>query len=197
MTASNIARAHNYKVWNISHITSGRDPGQTLWFIQTTNPCTLQWRHNGGDGLSNHQPHDCLLKCLFRRCSMKTSKLRVTGLCAGNHWWPVNSQHKWPVTRKMFPFHDLIMLCNYPKTVHFHMCWFHFYKKKMICLTIFKVWNRSGIWHFQHLGCITFKYVVWPTFCIVNDFNLPCCRMTSSLNVVYWKQFYCQQQNWN
>ena len=27
----------------------------------------------------------------------------------GIHWWPVNSQHKWPVTRKMFPFDDVIM----------------------------------------------------------------------------------------
>ena len=26
----------------------------------------------------------------------------------GNHRWPVNSQHKWPVTRKMFPFDDVI-----------------------------------------------------------------------------------------
>ena len=28
----------------------------------------------------------------------------------GIHRWPVNSLHKWPVTRKMFPFHDVIML---------------------------------------------------------------------------------------
>ena len=32
----------------------------------------------------NHQPHDCLLNRLFRCRSKKTSKLRVTGLCAGN-----------------------------------------------------------------------------------------------------------------
>ena len=44
----------------------------------------LQWRHNGCDGVSNHQPHDCLLNRLFRRRSKNTSKLRVTGLCAGN-----------------------------------------------------------------------------------------------------------------
>ena len=25
------------------------------------------------------------------------------------HRWPVNSPHKWPVTRKMFPFDDVIM----------------------------------------------------------------------------------------
>ena len=45
---------------------------------------TLQWRHNGHDSVSNHQPHDCLFSRLFRRRSKKTSKLRVTGLCAGN-----------------------------------------------------------------------------------------------------------------
>ena len=43
------------------------------------------------------------------RRSKKTSKLRVTGLCVGIRRWPVNSPHKWPVTRKMFPFDDVIM----------------------------------------------------------------------------------------
>ena len=45
---------------------------------------SLQWRHIGRDGVSNHQPHHCLLNRLFRRRSNKTSKLHVTGLCAGN-----------------------------------------------------------------------------------------------------------------
>ena len=36
------------------------------------------------DGVSNHQPHDCLLKRLIRRRWMKISKLSVTGLFAGN-----------------------------------------------------------------------------------------------------------------
>ena len=58
----------------------------------------LQWHHNGLDSISNHQPHDCLLKGLFRCLSKKTSKLRITGLCAGN------SPHKLPVTRTIFPF---------------------------------------------------------------------------------------------
>ena len=39
----------------------------------------------------------------------KTSKLRVIGICVGIHRWPVNSPHKWPVTRKMLPFDDVIM----------------------------------------------------------------------------------------
>ena len=70
----------------------------------------LHWRHNDYDGVSNHQPHCCLLNRLFRRSSKKTSKLRVTGLCVGNSPGPVNSPHKGPVTRKMFPFDDVIMV---------------------------------------------------------------------------------------
>ena len=27
----------------------------------------------------------------------------------GIHWLPVNSPHKWPVTRKLFPFDDVVM----------------------------------------------------------------------------------------
>ena len=51
-----------------------------LWsFIET-----LQWRHNGCDGASNHQPNDCLLNRLFMRRSNKTPKLHATGLCEKN-----------------------------------------------------------------------------------------------------------------
>ena len=74
---------------------------------------SLHWRHNDHDSVSNHQPHGCLLNCLFRRRSNQTSKLRVTGLCAGNSPGAVNSPHKWPVTRKMFPFDDVIMLVQH------------------------------------------------------------------------------------
>ena len=44
----------------------------------------LQWCHNDRDGVSNHQPHHCLLKHLFGCRSRKTSKLLVTGLCVWN-----------------------------------------------------------------------------------------------------------------
>ena len=53
-------------------------PGDIIW------QHTLQWRYNGRDGVSNHQPRYCLLKRLFRRRSEKISKLRVTSLCARN-----------------------------------------------------------------------------------------------------------------
>ena len=72
----------------------------------------LQWHHNGCDGVSNHQRLDCLLNRLFRHWSKKTSKLHVTGLCAGIHRWPVNAQYKGPVTRKVLPF-DYVIVAHY------------------------------------------------------------------------------------
>ena len=58
---------------------------------------------------SYHQPYYCLLNCSFRRRSKKTSKLYVTGFVRGSHQWPVNSTHKRLVTRKIFPFDNVIM----------------------------------------------------------------------------------------
>ena len=85
---------------------------------------SLLWRHNEHDSVSNHQPRGCLLNRLFRRRSKKTSKLRVTGLCVGNSPKPVNSPHKGPVTRKMFPFDDVIMWNdNWHRFVWQICCW--------------------------------------------------------------------------
>ena len=60
--------------------------GAVIWFL-TQIWCvlrTLQWRHNEGGGVRNHQRLDCLHNCSFRWRSKKTSKLPVTGLCEGN-----------------------------------------------------------------------------------------------------------------
>ena len=80
-----------------------REPSNALWLK------ALLWRHNGRDGVSNHQSHDCLINRSFRRRSKKTSKPCVTGLDVGFHRGQVNSPHKRPVTRKIFPFDDVIM----------------------------------------------------------------------------------------
>ena len=96
---------------------------------------SLQWRHNGHDGVSNHQPHGCLLNRLFRRRSKKTSKLRVTGLCAGNSpvtgeflaqrasnaenisiWW---RYHIFPLTRHIYLYYSSINLDPVHKWVTF------------------------------------------------------------------------------
>ena len=53
-----------------------------LRFVRSQQSCrgtSLQWRHNDRDGISNDQPHDCLLSRLFRRSSKKNIK-------APRHW---------------------------------------------------------------------------------------------------------------
>ena len=70
---------------------------------------TLQWRHNGHDGVWNHQRRHCLLNRVFRRRSKKTPKLRITDLCLGNS--PVTGEFpaQMAITRKMFLFYDVTM----------------------------------------------------------------------------------------
>ena len=85
-------------------------------------PSTLQWRHNDneGDGVSNHQPHDCLLKRLIKRRSKKHHSSASLAFVGGIHRWLVNSPHKGPVTRKMFPFDDVILLHISVIFIRFH-----------------------------------------------------------------------------
>ena len=78
-------RLSNYDVYcalNVCLIWSG---------VSKVGP--IQWRHNGRDSISNHQPHHCLLNRSFRCRSKKTSKLRVTGLCAGNSPVTINAEN--------------------------------------------------------------------------------------------------------
>ena len=70
---------------------------------------SLQWRYIEREGVPNHRRPYCLLNRLFRRRSRKASTLRVTGLCDGNPPMTGGFPHKGPVTRKMFPFDDVIM----------------------------------------------------------------------------------------
>ena len=64
-------------------------------FHLMTSSWTLQWCHNGHDGISNHQPNDCLLVY-----SGQTKSYASLAFVRGIHWWPVDSPHKGPVTQK-------------------------------------------------------------------------------------------------
>ena len=70
---------------------------------------TLRWRHNERDSVSNHQPHDCLLIVYSDADQRNRQSSASLAFVWGIHRGPVNSPHKWPVTRKMFPFDDVIM----------------------------------------------------------------------------------------
>ena len=113
---------------------------------------SVQRRYNDHDGVSNHQPHGCLLNRLFRRRSKKTSRLCVTGLCVGNSPGPVNSPHKGPVTRKMFSFDDVIMSSQLAARAAFfthHIVWWSI----KFVVKILSIWMPRPLptWH----SCLT------------------------------------------
>ena len=93
----------------MSILTDSRETAIT-WipkYLTDVKSNSLRWRHNDHAGVSNHQPHGCLLNRLFRRKSKKTSKPRVTGLCAGNSSGTVEFPAQRPVTRSFDVFFDL------------------------------------------------------------------------------------------
>ena len=56
---------------------------------------TLQWRHNERNGVSNYQPHDCLLNRLLKAQIKEIIK-------APRHWplWGEFTGHRWiPLTK--------------------------------------------------------------------------------------------------
>ena len=127
---------------------------------------TLQWRHNGRDGVSNYQPHECLRNRLFRRWSKETTRFRVTGLCQGNS--PVTSE---------FPAQEASDAENAS------IWWRHLVNRFLGVITIDFCWSRVGgqisfkvwlntvkmmksvsrwrwVWRYQTLQC-TVNYLEW------------------------------------
>ena len=68
-------------------------PAQVVrWLAFLIKNCTLRWRHNGRDSVSNRQPHDCLLN-RFSQTQVKENinALRHWPLCGeftGDRWIP-------------------------------------------------------------------------------------------------------------
>ena len=83
-------------------------------------PMALQWRHNERDGVSNHQPQECLRNRFFRRRSKKHQSSASLAFLRGIHRWPVNSPHKVQVTRKTFPFDDAIIYKGFLALIQKH-----------------------------------------------------------------------------
>ena len=69
----------------------------------------LQWRQNGRHGVWNHQFRHYLFNRLFSPRSNENQSSASPAFIWGIYRWPVNSPYKGPVTRKMFPFDDVIM----------------------------------------------------------------------------------------
>ena len=77
----------------------------------------LQWRHNEREGVSNTRVTIVYSTVYSGADQRKYQSSASLAFVRGIHQWPVNSPHKWLVTRKMFPFDDIIMGNDPPDTL--------------------------------------------------------------------------------
>ena len=108
-----------------------------------SQPVALQWHHNDNDGVSNHQPHGCLLNRLFRRRSKKTSKLRDTGLCVGNS----TGTGEFPAQRPSYAENVSIWWRHHGTTRYMCFVFFHSLSRSLVIWSqrskriLVKLWN--------------------------------------------------------
>ena len=82
-------------------------PTQCRWLSANAN-ISLQWRHNDRDGVSNNRRLDCFYSTICSDVGQRKHQISASlAFVWGIHRWPVNSPHKWLVTRKMLPFDDV------------------------------------------------------------------------------------------
>ena len=94
-------------------------------FIQKPNPVIKRNRRVANLQTSIRHYHDVLMGAIASQITSLTIVYSTVysgadqrkhqssaslAFVLGIHRWPVNSPHKWPVTRKMFPFDDVIMI---------------------------------------------------------------------------------------
>ena len=103
-----------------------RNGGLACTTVLVTN-FPWQWRHNERDSVPNHRRLDCLLRCLLRRWSKKTPKLRATGRCEGKP--PVASG-----------FHS--QMASTTKNV---LIWWRHHVQTVLCLGLFIKATRSTL----------------------------------------------------
>ena len=63
------------------------------WDAGLKQQAALQWRHNGHDGVSNHQPQDCFSSVYSGADKRKHQSSESLAFVRGIHRWPVNSPH--------------------------------------------------------------------------------------------------------
>ena len=81
---------------------------------------TLHWRHNGRDAAQITSLTFVYSTVYSGADERKHQSSASLAFVRGIERWPVNSPQKWPVTRKMFPFDDVIMEAHIPCAFNYH-----------------------------------------------------------------------------
>ena len=126
----------------------------------------LQWRHNEHDMASQITTITTVSIVCSTVCSGADQRIHQSSaslaFVRGIHRWPVDSPHKGPVTRKMFPFDDVIMT----KGVMQYITSQNHYELQPLWIISAKLW-KWVISIRQMTGCwptvLGYKYISrWP-----------------------------------
>ena len=130
--------------------------------IGKENAYPLQWRHNGLNGVSNHQPHHSFLSRLFGPRSKKTSKLRVPGLCAGKS----PGTGEFPAQMASNAGNVSIWRCHHglSKVLHESVAW-NLLRYVILRVHPIKMWSHElhGISNHWQLDCLLNSHATRPS----------------------------------
>ena len=113
----------------------------------------------------------------------------------GIHRWPVNSPHKGPVTRKMFPFDDVILLCR---------IWYiqiHKTRGHNVYLQIFSKTCYTTRTNDDQMASPYIQLFIWSFSCVISNdqilstlpiihCNTPVCYLEWNVYVIWNEMFH-------
>ena len=116
----------------------------------------------------------------------------------GIHRWPLNFQHKWPVTRKMFPFDDVIMTWNpmfrWQETKFLKLST---YPDGVVCVVVlftdcrliapYGLRESNFIWLVPKWSGFNFKWVTFIHILVADMLNIFCQN---------WPRVYATEPHW-
>ena len=148
---------------------------------------TLRWRHNDHAGVSNHQPRGCLIvySGVDQRKQQSSASLAFVREI---HRGPVNFPQKWPVTRKMFPFDDVIM--NRDGGGRGWWDWFTPYLSVLLISCLKRMLKHSCIWCRFYERIRPQSLLIMQSFACVAYVFYQCLGMPAKSNVA-WMELLC------
>ena len=111
-----------FRLWLVACSGTGRCQNQCWRIVNSTLMINIQWNVIQNKGPSHYD--DVMMGAMASQIASLTIVYSTVysvpdqrkhessaslAFVRGIHRWSVNSPHKWPVTRKMFPFDDIIM----------------------------------------------------------------------------------------
>ena len=100
-----------------------------------------------------------------RRRSKKHQSSASLAFVRGIHRWPVNSPHKGPVTRKMFPFDDVIMYISISITFVVQVTkYFDIFR---MCVSLRSVSSNTINSHTQHINVKQYLFLIYICYILL------------------------------